>query len=66
MASSSSTGIKKLQEENINIKKNGNLATIQGTVSPIKKIKNLIFYIGVEIYVDQKIHLIVMEYIILK
>ena len=66
MASSSSTGIKKLQEENINIKKNGNLATIQGTVSPIKKIKNLIFYIGVEIYVDQKIHLIVMEYTILK
>ena len=39
MTSSSSTGIKKLQEEHINIKKNGFLATIQGTVAPIKKNK---------------------------
>ena len=37
MSSSTSTGIKKLQEEYIKLRKGGNLATIQGTVAPIKK-----------------------------
>ena len=39
LSSSLSTGIKKLQEEQIQIKKSGILATIQGTVAPIKKNK---------------------------
>ena len=65
-SSSLSTGIKKLQEEHIQIKKSGILATIQGTVAPIKKNKQPDYLHWRGNICGSKIHLIVMDYIILK